>query len=87
MFVFAIETDGKTVAFTKETDRTMLDGVLNGQREHLRDATCAIRTARYGTAPHRSRPVWPPSPKNSTTTSPLPSTDRRTKMLTPTNPF
>jgi hypothetical protein len=32
MFVFAIETNGKTVAFTKETDRVMLDGVLNGQR-------------------------------------------------------
>jgi hypothetical protein len=33
MFVFAIETNGKTVAFTKETDRIMLDGILNGERE------------------------------------------------------
>jgi hypothetical protein len=28
MFVFAIETCGKTVAFTKEVDRIMLDGIL-----------------------------------------------------------
>jgi hypothetical protein len=33
MFVFAIETCGKTVAFTKETDRIMLDGILNGCRD------------------------------------------------------
>jgi hypothetical protein len=33
MFVFAIETCGTTVAFTKETDRIMLDGILNGERE------------------------------------------------------
>jgi hypothetical protein len=33
MFVFAIETCGKTVAFTKEMDRIMLDGILNGERE------------------------------------------------------
>jgi hypothetical protein len=32
MFVFAIETCGKTVAYTKETDRIMLDGILNGER-------------------------------------------------------
>ncbi|HEX3114243.1 MAG TPA: hypothetical protein VHQ48_02100 [Bradyrhizobium sp.] len=32
MFVFAIETCGKTVAFTKETDRIMLDGILGGER-------------------------------------------------------
>jgi hypothetical protein len=39
MFVFAIETCGKTVAFTKEVDRIMLDGILNGERDegkHLR---------------------------------------------------
>jgi hypothetical protein len=46
MFVFAIETCGRTVAFTKETDRVMLDGVLNGQREegqHLRDGLLYLR--------------------------------------------
>jgi hypothetical protein len=30
VFAFAIETGGTTVAFTKETDRIMLDGILNG---------------------------------------------------------
>jgi hypothetical protein len=39
MFVFAIETNGKTVAFAKETDRVM----LNGQREHLRDGLMYLR--------------------------------------------
>ncbi len=33
MFVFAIETNGKTVAFTTETDRAMLDGLTAGARE------------------------------------------------------
>jgi hypothetical protein len=33
MFVFAIETNGRTVAFTKEVDRVMLDLVLNGNRD------------------------------------------------------
>jgi hypothetical protein len=33
MFVFAIATNGKTVAFTKETDRSMLDGILSGDRD------------------------------------------------------
>jgi hypothetical protein len=33
MFVFAIETCGKTVAFTTETDRINLEGTLSGQRE------------------------------------------------------
>jgi hypothetical protein len=45
MFVFAIETCGKTVAFTKEVDRIMLDGILNGQRvegQHLRDGLLLI---------------------------------------------
>jgi hypothetical protein len=59
MFVFAIETDGKTVAFTKETDRTMLDGVLNGQREHLRDGLFYLRdkngALRDGTSPFTAR--------------------------------
>jgi hypothetical protein len=46
MFVFAIETCGKAVAFTKETDRVMLDGVLNGQRDEgpqLRDGLMYLR--------------------------------------------
>jgi len=30
MFVFATETCGSTVAFTKEVDRIMLNGVLGG---------------------------------------------------------
>jgi hypothetical protein len=33
MFVFAIETNGRTVALTKEVDRIMLDGFVNGERE------------------------------------------------------
>jgi hypothetical protein len=40
MFVFAIETCGRTVAFTKETDRLMLEGMLTGDRDegkHLLD--------------------------------------------------
>lgn len=40
MFVFAIETCGRTVAFTKETDRVMLNGILSGDRDegrHLRN--------------------------------------------------
>jgi hypothetical protein len=46
MFVFAIETCGKTVAFTKEVDRIMLDGVLNGAREerqYLRHGLLSLR--------------------------------------------
>ena len=37
MFVFAIETCGKTVAFTKEVDRVMHDGILNGDRQEGND--------------------------------------------------
>jgi hypothetical protein len=53
MFVFAIETCGKTVAFTKETDRYMLDGILNGEREEgkrLRDRLLFLRafTGQWG---------------------------------------
>jgi hypothetical protein len=33
MFVFAIETCGKTVALIQEDNRTMLEGFLNGERE------------------------------------------------------
>jgi hypothetical protein len=39
MFVFAIETDGRVVALTKEADPLMLEGFLNGARDegkHLR---------------------------------------------------
>jgi hypothetical protein len=46
MFVFAIETCGRTVAFTKETDRVMLNGILNGQRDegqHLLDGLSLMR--------------------------------------------
>jgi hypothetical protein len=46
MFVFAIETCGKTVAFTKEVDRIMLEGILNGQRDEgqqLRDGLVYLR--------------------------------------------
>jgi hypothetical protein len=46
MFVFAIETGGRTVAFTKEADRVMLDGILNGQRDegqHLLDGLSLMR--------------------------------------------
>jgi hypothetical protein len=46
MFVFAIETCGRTVAFTKEVDRIMLDGVLSGERDegqHLLDGLSLMR--------------------------------------------
>jgi hypothetical protein len=46
MFVFAIETCGRTVAFTKEVDRIMLDGVLGGERQEgqqLRDGLIYLR--------------------------------------------
>ena len=33
MFVFAIETNGKTVALIQEDNRLMLEGFLNGVRE------------------------------------------------------
>jgi hypothetical protein len=33
MFVFAIETNGKTVALIQEDNRLMLEGFLNGERD------------------------------------------------------
>ena len=36
MFVFAIETCGKTVALIQEDNSIMLEGVLNGDREEGR---------------------------------------------------
>jgi hypothetical protein len=33
MFVFAIETGGKTIALIQEDNRLMLDGFLTGERE------------------------------------------------------
>jgi hypothetical protein len=33
MFVFAVETNGKTVALVQEDNRVMLEGFLNGERE------------------------------------------------------
>jgi hypothetical protein len=33
MFVLAIETCGRTVAFTKEVSRVMLEGILTGDRQ------------------------------------------------------
>jgi hypothetical protein len=46
MFVFAIETCGRTVAFTKKTDLLMLEGVLTGERDegqHLLDGLSLMR--------------------------------------------
>ena len=46
MFVFAIETCGRTVAFTKEVDRIMLDAMLDGERDegqHLLDGLSLMR--------------------------------------------
>jgi hypothetical protein len=46
MFVFAIETNGRTVAFTKETDRIMLEAFLSGDRDegqHLLDGLSLMR--------------------------------------------
>jgi hypothetical protein len=46
-FIFAIETCGRTVAFTKEIDRIMLEGILGGGREEeakeLRDGLSSLR--------------------------------------------
>ena len=53
MFVFAIETNGKTVAFTMEVDRVMLDGILTGGRDEgqqLRDGLLWMRD--------RDGPLW-----------------------------
>jgi hypothetical protein len=60
MFVFAIETCGKTVAFTKEVDRIMLDGILNGERDegkHLRKTLLFIKskTVWDGVSPFTAR--------------------------------
>jgi hypothetical protein len=49
MFVFAIETNGKTVAFTKETDRVMLNGVLNGDREEGQELRSVLSRTRDNT--------------------------------------
>jgi hypothetical protein len=43
MFVFAIETNGKTVAFVQEDNRYMLDGFLNGKRTEGRKAREFVR--------------------------------------------
>jgi len=37
MFVFAIETNGKTVALVREENRYTLDGFLNGKRKDGRE--------------------------------------------------
>jgi hypothetical protein len=48
MFVLAIETCGRTVAYTKEVDRIMLDGILNGGRQEealkLREGLLCLRS-------------------------------------------
>jgi hypothetical protein len=59
MFVFAIETQGHTVAFVRESNRIMLEGVLNGQTEdgqHLRNALALTRDTRWdGSSPFAAR--------------------------------
>jgi hypothetical protein len=57
MFVFAIETCGRTVAFTKETDRLMLEGILNGHAEEgqqLREGLAYLK-AWDGVSPFTAR--------------------------------
>lgn len=57
MFVFAIETNGRTVAFTKETDRIMLEGVLGGDRDEgqqLREGLAYLK-AWDGASPFTAR--------------------------------
>jgi hypothetical protein len=44
MFVFAIETQGKTVAFTKEQDRSMLGGILEGGRDEGQQMRSWLKT-------------------------------------------
>jgi hypothetical protein len=57
MFVFAIETNGDTVAFTKEQDPIMLEGFLSGNRDEgkfFRDEM--IKFERWdGTSPFTAR--------------------------------
>jgi hypothetical protein len=43
MFVFAIETNGETVALIQEDNRYMLDGVLNGKRKEGRELRSHVR--------------------------------------------
>jgi hypothetical protein len=44
MFVFAIETNGRTVAFTKETDIIMLAGILGGERDEGKQMRSWLKT-------------------------------------------
>src|ERR1700759_4899714 len=46
MFVFAIESQGKTVAFTTETDRAMLDGLTAGAREEGEQMRARLKVIR-----------------------------------------
>jgi hypothetical protein len=58
MFVFAIETGGKTVALTKELEPIMLDGVLSGDREegrHLRHELLLTSGVWDGKSPFTAR--------------------------------
>ena len=57
MFVFAIETCGKTVALIQEDNRLMLDGFLNGERQegrYFRDELSGLRCW-DGTSPFEAR--------------------------------
>jgi hypothetical protein len=57
MFVFAIETNGRAVAFTTEQDRIMLDGVLGGERDEgqqMRSMLARLKTW-DGTSPLTTR--------------------------------
>jgi hypothetical protein len=57
MFVFAIETCGRTVALIQEDNRLMLDGFLNGEREEGRILRRDIVQPIYwdGTSPFTAR--------------------------------
>ena len=89
MFVFAIETCGRTVAFTKETDRIMLEAFLSGDRDegqHLLDGLSLMRDSIGplwdGKAPITARLAT--RRKKWTTTLRLRNTWRRNRTFAPT---
>lgn len=70
MFIFAIETNGRTVAYTKEVDLIMLEGVLTGKTDEgqkLRDGLSLMCDS--------TGPMWdgkaPLTPRLATASEPL----------------
>jgi hypothetical protein len=61
MFVFAIETNGKTVALIQEDNRLRLEGFLNGERDEGQILRRDIPQPHYwdGTSPFTARLATP----------------------------